>query len=107
MENFSVTPAKRRRLEYIRRQFPCFNCCSPLLARRMRYNAVAKIGNSLVDPDVRMKEVVIGSSLEVVIGSSLEVVIGSSLEVMIILRIMRALQRRLVVVKLRANFILD
>ena len=83
MENFSVTPAKRRRLEYVRRQFPCFNCCSPLLARRRRYNAVAKIGDSLVDPDVRMKEVVIGSSLEVVIGSSLEVVIGSSLEVMI------------------------
>ena len=44
---------------------------------------MAKIGDSLVDPDVRMKEVVIGSSLEVVIGSSLEVVIGSSLEVMI------------------------
>ena len=40
---------------------------------------MAKIGDSLVDPDVRMKEVVIGSSLEVVIGSSLEVVIGSSL----------------------------
>ncbi len=44
---------------------------------------MAKIGDSLVDPDVRMKEVVIGSSLKVVIGSSLEVVIGSSLEVMI------------------------
>ena len=83
MENFSVTPAKRRRLEYVRRQFPCFNCCSPLLARRRRYNAVAKIGDSLVAPDVRMEKVVIGSSLEVVIGSSLEAVIDSSLEVVI------------------------
>jgi hypothetical protein len=83
MENLSVTSAKRRRLEYVRRQFPHFNCCSPLLARRRRYNAVAKIGDSLVAPDIRMEEVVIGSSLEVVIGSSLEVVIGSSLEVAI------------------------
>jgi hypothetical protein len=61
MENFSVNPAKRRRLEYVQRQFPCFNCCSPLLTRRRRYNAVAKIGDSLVAPDVRMVEVVIGS----------------------------------------------
>ncbi len=69
MENFIVNPAKRRRLEYVRRQFPRFNCCSPLLARRRRDNAAAKISDSLeaeIDdslvavceshPDVRMEE---------------------------------------------------
>jgi hypothetical protein len=83
MENFSITPAKRCRLEYVWRQFPNFNCCSPLLARRRRDNRAAEIGDSLVAPDVRMEEVVIGSSLEVVIGSSLEMAIDDSLEVVI------------------------
>ena len=83
MENFSITPAKRRRLENVRRQFPNFNCCSPLLARRWRDNRAAEIGDLLVAPDVRMEEVVIGSSFKVVIGSSLKVMISSSLEMAI------------------------
>ncbi len=83
MENFSITPAKRRRLENVRRQFPNFNCCSPLLARRWRDNRAAEIGDLLVAPDVRMEEVVIGSSFKVAIGSSLEVAIDDSLEVAI------------------------
>ena len=70
----------KRRLKSVRRHFTKFNCCSPQLARRRRDNAEVKIGDSLMAPDVRMEEVVIGSSFEVVIGSSLEVVIGSSLE---------------------------
>ena len=73
----------KRRLKSVRRHFTKFNCCSPQLARRRRDNAEVKIGDSLMAPDVRMEEVVIGSSFEVVIGSSLEVVIGSSLEVAI------------------------
>jgi hypothetical protein len=73
----------KRRLKSVRRHFTKFNCCSPQLARRRRDNAEAKIGDSLIAPDVRMEEVVIGSSFEVVIGSSLEVAINDSLEVVI------------------------
>ena len=73
----------KRRLKSVRRHFTKFNCCSPQLARRRRDNAEVKIGDSLMAPDVRMEEVVIGSSFEVVIGSSLEVAINDSLEVVI------------------------
>ena len=73
----------KRRLKSVRRHFTKINCCSPQLARRRRDNAEVKIGDSLMAPDVRMEEVVIGSSFEVVIGSSLEVAINDSLEVAI------------------------
>ena len=73
----------QRRLVALWRHFTKFNCCSPQLIKRRRYNAEAKIGDSFVAPDVRMEEVVIGSSFEVVIGSSLKVMISSSLEMAI------------------------